>query len=779
MSVPIRITLRREPEISRASIGLYGFHGETETHWFDLPWIDETEWRAIFLSLELFEEDESTWPQEIVREKSKELNLFLKDRPSTDRFKIIGQKLYEAVFGKEEIRRLLDRLLHENSEPPVIEFHISDEGSVLQAYPWELLHNGDHFLFDGRRAFAVRHVDFEEKIVSLKLESSLKVLYIAPRPIFSDHINLPVAEKLNLEEIDNRFPSHFEIASLPFNTNTRDSLQKYLLEIKDSTRKGTLVHILHIDTHGDFGWLCSCNKERLRSPGVKKCPSCGAVQSQDQKCQGYLAFEGDYKDVDWVSGKDLAKLLSGKGIQLVVLSACKSGMVGGSSTFTSMAGALVENQIPAVVAMQFSIGIKQSERFTEYFYKSMANGKSLTEAIAEARIALANSWYRPVLYLRTDSSNHLGRLFETKIALDYSEKVGVREYWIRRLGFKWDPFLYKYGESDIYLKYYFYDNMKHYHSIKGDPSRLQTVFVFGAPGSGKSSLRNVIAQHCEEEDTLPVEYYNFTSLIDKYKKNETVKIEDHIRLILKKIILQIEKIDKSKLSSSYIADSDKTIRNELWLYIDEYEDDPVNKKKIARLLNVSPESNAGSTLPADHQERLGRFCKYLTELLGYKAIYILVECDDGAVPSKEIFLKVFKPLLFTRSFLEHPACKISFKFFLSRNFRDQVKEIPWIEQSWKERCYDLDWTEKELDTLLRERLLLSSEGRRKSLFDVSGIDGLDSRVIKESLEGPRALITRCFELFEEHCRNWIPGNDETLFITKEEVEDVFKRLDNS
>jgi hypothetical protein len=39
-------------------------------------------------------------------------------------------------------------LLHTESEIPVVEFHIQDEGSLLQAYPWELLHNGKRFLFD-------------------------------------------------------------------------------------------------------------------------------------------------------------------------------------------------------------------------------------------------------------------------------------------------------------------------------------------------------------------------------------------------------------------------------------------------------------------------------------------------------------------------------------------------------------------------------------------------------------------------------------------------------
>jgi hypothetical protein len=212
---------------------LKGPKEESETYWFDLPWLDETEWQAVFLSLELQEEDPRTWPQGKVRQKAQELGLFLQDRPSDDRFKIIGQQFYNAVFGSEEIRSLLNRLLHTESKIPVVEFHIPDEGSILQAYPWELLHNSKRFLFEGYHAFPVRHVDFDEPITQFELTGALKVLYIAPRPDMSSYegyANLPIRERLRMEHLNRYYPDHLTLESL--SANTLDALQKYLMRSK-------------------------------------------------------------------------------------------------------------------------------------------------------------------------------------------------------------------------------------------------------------------------------------------------------------------------------------------------------------------------------------------------------------------------------------------------------------------------------------------------------------------------------------------------------------------
>jgi len=420
MPGPIKVTLHRESDPHRGHVDLTGPAGESVNHSFELPWLDDTEWQAVFLSLEMQDGASNTWTLGDVHKKAQELDLLLgeQDRLSDDRFKIIGQKLYNTVFGSEEIRRLLDRLLHAESEIPVIEFHIPDEGSLLQAYPWELLHNSERYLFDGYHAFPVRHVDFETPITQVNLKGILSVLYLAPRPDMSSHKgyeSFPVLEKSYLKDLNLRHPDRL-VLGYP-TANPIDALQKYLIEPE------TLVQVVHFDTHGGFGWLCQC--KQLNSPNTKQCSRshCNKPRSSDQRDQGYLAFENANGDVDWISGDDLGKRLDGKGVQVVVLSACQSGLVGGNSTFNSVAGALVKQCIPAVVAMQFSVEVEQAKKFVEFFYEVLANRKPLTEAMAEARISMSTSWYRPALYLRTDPNNYRGTIFQAAP----KEEVSLRE----------------------------------------------------------------------------------------------------------------------------------------------------------------------------------------------------------------------------------------------------------------------------------------------------------------------------------------------------------------
>mgnify|MGYP000744379132 CR=1 FL=1 len=767
MTGPIKVTLRRLGGSNRALVELMGPGGESGGHEFELPWLDETEWKAVFMSLELQEEDPNTWPQGEVRKKAQELGLFLReqDRPSDDRFKIIGQALYNAVFGSEEIRRLLYRLFHTESEP-VLEFHIQDEGSLLQAYPWELLCDNKGFLFEGKRAFPVRHVDFAEMVIPLELREVLRILYVAPRPDISSYeryANLPVLERLHLEYLNRYYPDHLTLESLP--ANTLDALQKHLVKSKSP------VHVVHIDTHGDFGWLCQC--KWLNSPSAEQCSKCGQPRASDQRSRGYLAFETADGKVDWVSGDDLGRRLYGRGIQLVVLSACRSALVGGASTFNSVAGALIKNHIPAIVAMQFSIEVNQAKKFIEFFYWALMNGMPLTQAVAESKIALAKDWHRPVLYLRTAPSNYQGKIFEPKSPSGPPKKLTPRDKWMAELGFKRDPFLYTDGGADPFLQEYFYFGMKHFYHIQGDVSRPGTVFVFGPPGSGKSSLRNVIAQLCRKDGILPVVCQNFGPLVSKCEKGESVQVADHVAQMLKTAIRTLAEELEKESTPLQKTEPATIVRNQLWLYVSQYEDDPLRKQTLENLL--APDPDAKGDLPKDDvRELLGRFCRYVAQLFGYQFVYILVDPGDDIADDEEIAWQVLAPLLSTRHLLELSEDKVAFKFFLSQNFLGRALQIPWIEQEQSRRVYTLEWPDSELHALLRERLEHCSKGRYESLGPLSAVDDLDDQVVRLSRGSPRELVAICDRVFSEHCRHWSPEDREHLLITCQDVEEALK-----
>jgi len=122
---------------------------------------------------------------------------------------------------------------------------------------------------------------------------------------------------------------------------------------------------------------------------------------------GSLLFEGEQGRAVPVPFHQLADLLSGHGLRLIVLNACEGAGPAGEGSFDGVAQSLVQKGIPAVVAMQFPISDQVSLRFTHDFYRSLAEGQPVEAAITRARRAIyagerSSEWITPVLYTRLD-----------------------------------------------------------------------------------------------------------------------------------------------------------------------------------------------------------------------------------------------------------------------------------------------------------------------------------------------------------------------------------------
>ena len=113
------------------------------------------------------------------------------------------------------------------------------------------------------------------------------------------------------------------------------------------------------------------------------------------------------------SARQLAIALNGSSVRLVVLNACKTGMVL-TNLLRGMAPALMGANIPAVVAMQSSVQDDAGLAFAEEFYRALANGEPIDGCVAEGRKAviacgLSNlDWGLATLYMRAPD----GILFE-------------------------------------------------------------------------------------------------------------------------------------------------------------------------------------------------------------------------------------------------------------------------------------------------------------------------------------------------------------------------------
>lgn len=123
------------------------------------------------------------------------------------------------------------------------------------------------------------------------------------------------------------------------------------------------------------------------------------------KGSAVLLLEGINGQPDPISANRLATLQ--KLPPLVVLHACHSGQIDIHELLASLAPALSSAGVRAVVAMQLATRMTAATHsIIPIFYKHLAAGQSVQQAIASVRQALYTmekdgaSWYLPVLYLR-------------------------------------------------------------------------------------------------------------------------------------------------------------------------------------------------------------------------------------------------------------------------------------------------------------------------------------------------------------------------------------------
>jgi len=125
--------------------------------------------------------------------------------------------------------------------------------------------------------------------------------------------------------------------------------------------------------------------------------------------EGFLALHDQL-----VEAEQLGINLQGNGVRLALLGGCETGRRDGVSVWSGIAPALVQAEIPAVVANQYKILDKTAIAFSRHFYRALVGGLPIERAVSAGRIAAYNAdksgrdWGVPVLYLRAAD----GILFE-------------------------------------------------------------------------------------------------------------------------------------------------------------------------------------------------------------------------------------------------------------------------------------------------------------------------------------------------------------------------------
>lgn len=138
----------------------------------------------------------------------------------------------------------------------------------------------------------------------------------------------------------------------------------------------------------------------------------GKFDERDQ--DGLLLFEDENKRGRPLSAQYLGPLLHNhRALRLVVLNSCEGARASPNDPFSGAAQSLVQQGIPAVVAMQFEITDRAASTFAHGFYSALAAGYPVDAALVQSRTAIFAQgndieWGTPVCFTRAPS----GQLFD-------------------------------------------------------------------------------------------------------------------------------------------------------------------------------------------------------------------------------------------------------------------------------------------------------------------------------------------------------------------------------
>ena len=276
---------------------------------------------------------------------------------------------------------------------------IREAASDLLSLPWEILHDGTAYLSQGARPVRVRRrLPNRKQVNTRKAELPIRALLLSPRPEVDEHGN-------RVGYLDHR------ISALPL-VQTVETLGEDLVQLdilhpptfpafkaalKKAQEEGNPYDIVHFDGHGVYDKRVGLGALCFESP-------------RDGEKLGERLME-------LVHAAELAAELRACGVPLMYLDACQTAQ-SVDDPKASVAAKLLEEGVSSVVAMSHSVLVETARRFVEPFYRALAEGKRVGEAMLAGQIALyedpyrfevmgagkleLRDWFVPVLYQEKD-----------------------------------------------------------------------------------------------------------------------------------------------------------------------------------------------------------------------------------------------------------------------------------------------------------------------------------------------------------------------------------------
>lgn len=317
------------------------------------------------------------WPGGYVDERARKIEQQLIDW---------GQMLYrEAVPGDstlevlkawskvdaQAVRRFsvqVDKRLPNGSEETDVEL-AAEAATVLLSLPWELLHDDDSFLFQGRKAVRVRRRlpntrDLDIAAVSLPI----RVLLVTARP--EDDACSYIDHRVSAEPLVRAMENLGGLVELTL--LDPPTFSELTAELQRADEVDQPYHVVHFDGHGMFS----------KQDGL------GGLCFEDPEDLGKLS----HRRHKAIFTDQLGKELRDYRIPLVFFEACQTAQAEDASG--SVASELLKAGVASVVAMSHSVLVETAWRFVETFYQALAEGKRVGDAMLDGQKRLYDESFR-------------------------------------------------------------------------------------------------------------------------------------------------------------------------------------------------------------------------------------------------------------------------------------------------------------------------------------------------------------------------------------------------
>src|SRR5271166_793273 len=303
-----------------------------------------------------------------------------RDSPEMQAVRTLGGRLYESVFSGGIRECWVSSLSRAEARNAGLRLRLRiGDAPELNDVPWEYLYNAslNQFLSLSEYTPLIRYLELPRRIRPLTIDARLEILAMISSP--SDY------PQLDVEQEWSRLNDAL-MAPIDKNQVRLSRLAEAKLSMLQRELRRSEYHVLHFVGHGGF------------DQGTQD----GALVLHDEAGRGRL-----------VTAERLGTILRDhRSLRLVVLNACEGARSSRTDPFAGVAQTLVQQGIPAVIAMQFEITDKAAVVFAHEFYAAIADDYPVDAALGAARKAIfadenETEWGTPVLFLRAPD----GRLF--------------------------------------------------------------------------------------------------------------------------------------------------------------------------------------------------------------------------------------------------------------------------------------------------------------------------------------------------------------------------------